>query len=515
MSEPKGARDSAKAKTKGKATASGSGVAGPGPILVVGGAHLDILSRAAGQRGVIDKTGSTTFEVGGTACNTAVDLAKLGARTRLLTALAVSPLSSIIEDHARAAGVELFEEKGENLPMGAFCAHLDEKGDIISAVSSTPVENHVFSDRILRLAMAGASTCIIDCNLRETEMRRVAKMAKGAGIPVFIAAVSESKAQRALCLAGTVDGLFINEHEAVRVAQKSMDNVSQDAAGGAIASVMGCPVAVTMGRFGARVYWPQGSYSRIDPPEVNEEKVNRLGSGDAFMAGAVFHMVVGNEHFATACQFAMDVAKQVVEMPTGHLGSLRPLESALSSLRTAAFTDHLTGLANRAATRKALMDAKENAGRNRKNAPRAAILMLDVDHFKSVNDTYGHDMGDVALKACSGVIAESMRSGDSAGRWGGEEFMAILPSAGSEDAAIIAERIRARIEAEVLVPRRITVSIGCSVWEFSDDDGMHEAIKRADLALYEAKSSGRNRVCVWSPEIEGQKQGATGNAKPV
>ncbi|MGB5866443.1 MAG: diguanylate cyclase [Arcobacteraceae bacterium] len=124
-----------------------------------------------------------------------------------------------------------------------------------------------------------------------------------------------------------------------------------------------------------------------------------------------------------------------------------------------------------------------------------SILMLDIDNFKNINDTYGHDVGDVVLKDISKIILESIRATDYACRWGGEEFMVLLPETTVEQAFKIAENIRINIENYInpVLPNKTTVSIG--VVEFQrDKDDIETFVKNVDLAMYQAKKTGKNRV---------------------
>lgn len=134
-----------------------------------------------------------------------------------------------------------------------------------------------------------------------------------------------------------------------------------------------------------------------------------------------------------------------------------------------------------------------------------SILMIDIDHFKNVNDTYGHDIGDIVLKKLGVLINAMIRETDTAARYGGEEIMLLCPLTDGHHAAWLAERLRHQIEQCVMLSSdmetegremRITVSIG--VAEFSSDVfSATDLVKRADEAMYEAKNNGRNRVFVY------------------
>lgn len=162
--------------------------------------------------------------------------------------------------------------------------------------------------------------------------------------------------------------------------------------------------------------------------------------------------------------------------------------------------DALTGVLNRRAILARLRAAFLQA---RESGEPLSLLFLDLDHFKRINDSYGHHVGDRCLRAVVGPVTGELRQGDALGRYGGEEFLVVLPGAAAEDAGIIAERIRRRVETmPVLVSGQriaLTLSIGVAA---SDAEvlTLNDLIERADAALYRAKSDGRNRV---STHIEG------------
>ena len=134
-----------------------------------------------------------------------------------------------------------------------------------------------------------------------------------------------------------------------------------------------------------------------------------------------------------------------------------------------------------------------------------AILMMDLDNFKEVNDTHGHMAGDAVLKAVAACLSGSIRREDVAARYGGEEFALFLPERDSKGALSIAERIRSAVqqlqvpsgEGEVLL--RVTISVGLASYP-SDGEQHHLVLERADAALYEAKRGGKNRVQAFRPE---------------
>ena len=152
-----------------------------------------------------------------------------------------------------------------------------------------------------------------------------------------------------------------------------------------------------------------------------------------------------------------------------------------------ALVDVLTGLRNRRGAEEAL--TRELARAERDAAP-LSVAMIDIDRFKGWNDRLGHAMGDQILRVVAGVLAAEARRTDTVARWGGEEFLAILPVS-QEGAQAFCERVRAAL-AEV--GGGVTVSAGTAEWRFGED--LAATLERADRRLYQAKAAGRDCVCV-------------------
>jgi two-component system, cell cycle response regulator len=171
--------------------------------------------------------------------------------------------------------------------------------------------------------------------------------------------------------------------------------------------------------------------------------------------------------------------------------ALERVRNERDNLRRDAQTDALTGLLNRRSLHSQVTsrcEAKERFG----------VLFMDLDHFKAVNDKHGHEMGDRVLVAVASVLKGALRPGDVVGRYGGEEFVAIVSGAGPESARLVAERLRGSIETMLPPkggPSQLTLSIGTTVFDPRQrDERTEDLLHRADMALYAAKRTGRNRV---------------------
>jgi len=176
--------------------------------------------------------------------------------------------------------------------------------------------------------------------------------------------------------------------------------------------------------------------------------------------------------------------------------ALERLRDERDSLRRDAQIDPLTNVLNRRsleATVRQRCQLRERFG----------VLFMDLDHFKQINDRFGHESGDRVLISVANVIKNGLRPGDIVGRYGGEEFVAIVAGAGPESARLVAERLRLAVEEMVPSspgPSRVTISIGTTVFDPRQlEETPQELVHRADLALYAAKRGGRNRVVMVPP----------------
>lgn len=169
------------------------------------------------------------------------------------------------------------------------------------------------------------------------------------------------------------------------------------------------------------------------------------------------------------------------------------LENANEELDRMARTDRLTQIANRGETEAIL---KEVVALAQKNHTRISALMIDIDDFKKVNDIYGHDVGDLALTETSRILRAHVRQGDTVGRWGGEEFLLILPHADEKAARQVAERIRKAIADLRILPGDHGFTASFGVARIAPDESFEAFYQRIDGALYEAKHSGKNCVRV-------------------
>ncbi len=194
----------------------------------------------------------------------------------------------------------------------------------------------------------------------------------------------------------------------------------------------------------------------------------------------------------TMVEYSRTLERQIKASST----EITRLNEELDHARHDATTDGLTGLANRKRFDAALTHAADEAARS---GASLCLLLIDIDHFKRFNDTYGHQVGDLVLKLLAAVLKSNVKGQDLPARYGGEEFAIILPNTPLPGALKLAETIREDVARKDLTERnagsaagRVTVSIGAACWRQGEPPT--DLIRRADQALYKAKEAGRNRV---------------------
>ncbi len=463
-----------------------------GDVFVAGSAHLDVLATITGDEVAIDKIGRVEIEIGGSACNIATNLAALGLKPKLYTAMQEnSPYSGIITAHLRAHGVDVRVVHHADMRAAVFSAHIGRDGEMLSAVSSMPVETATFQEDAIREAMSGSRCAILECNLSGQALNQFARIAHELSVPVFVAAVSEEKSLRVMDIRYPIAAVFMNRREASYFGRRLVASTQLLT----IAERIGCCLVVSCDKDGVTVVESGADIHVPSATLVQPENLHTLGAGDALLASTVAHHIFGEMHLVDGVRKAVSFAATIIGKSNCNAGQGHAIEEALISLDRLATRDVMTGLFNRRAGEKILSDAHEKAKRT---GALYSVLMVDIDHFKRVNDTYGHDVGDEVIKAVADVLKLAVRDIDAACRWGGEEFLCILHDADTTTSATVAERIRSTVElSSIQTEGKITVSIGITTWVATIKDEQH-IVKLTDRGLYEAKTNGRNRVAAYS-----------------
>jgi len=235
----------------------------------------------------------------------------------------------------------------------------------------------------------------------------------------------------------------------------------------------------------------------------------------SFLAGAlieiIFFTLILTSRYRTINLQKIEIQKELIFeqskneefLETQILERTKEIQESKKELELLASTDSMTKLYNRryfTEISKSLLDLAK------RNKSYTTVIMLDIDKFKNVNDTYGHKVGDKVIISLASLLLKYSRKSDIVSRWGGEEFVVLLPQTNQEGAYTIAQKMR--YEAENLVLKlegnrevKFTISIGISHIDLEHDLDVEMAIHRADEALYEAKSTGRNRVCLFNDSL--------------
>jgi len=235
-------------------------------------------------------------------------------------------------------------------------------------------------------------------------------------------------------------------------------------------------------------------------------RIERLITGEGRPTGEI----IVHEHYNEVDECWYQHHEQVIVWPDGRIvkfsvvvdiSATKQIQNSLAEahaqlalksreLELLSVTDRLTGLGNRYKLDERLAD---ELARSRRHGTAFVLIMLDIDHFKAVNDTYGHQAGDEVLAGIATLLRRHSRTSDVLGRWGGEEFLLLCPETDESGAISLAEQLRAAIEAARFPALgRVTASFGVAAWRPADDG--KALLRRADEALYRAKEKGRNRV---------------------
>lgn len=446
-------------------------------ICCVGSAHIDIIARQNGTYG-IDQTGEVRVSVGGTAYNVACNLRHFGVNVALVTVLKDSIFGNIVLDKLRNYGIVtdwVIEDGG--IPESVFIAvHGSDR--LITAVNNLSVDKFHITN------FPRANAYFVDLNNSVETLRSVLARQR----PVYIGLVSEEKAVKLATLLEVENQSCIqcisgNESEyAALLRVLSLSSPEE---------LSGCYPDIefiyTMHERGLKVfkegriiYEAQG----IDTnkvPYIRDSKYI-MGTGDAFIAGYIYAREIKGMEINGAVDYAMANAV-LLKLVTPGANLME--DSVLKNFSDVLYIDQLTRVYNR------------HYFERRKNKINSdyVVIMMDIDRFKSINDTYGHKAGDIVLKEVAQLIKKSIRQDDILLRWGGEEF-AIFFKGSLEDAVNLAERLRHLIESTPVDTGdhllNITASFGIS--SVKSNEPIHEAIIKADKMLYKAKNSGRNRV---------------------
>lgn len=446
-------------------------------ICCVGSAHIDIIARQNGTHG-IDQTGEVSVSVGGTAYNVVCNLRHFGVNVALVTVIKDSIFGNIVLDKLKSYGIVtdwVIEDSG--IPESVFIAvHGSDR--LITAVNNLSVDKFHITN------FPRANAYFVDLNNSVETLRSILARQK----PVYIGLVSEEKAVKLATLLeiespSCIQCVSGNESEYAALL-KVLNLASPEELSDCYPNIEFIYTMHEKGlkvfKMGRLVHEAQG----IDASKVPYIKGSKhiMGTGDAFIAGYIYAREIKSMEVSDAVDYAMANAV-LLKLVTPGANLME--DSVLKNFSDVLYVDQLTKAYNRHYFEK----------RKSKINSDYVVIMIDIDRFKSINDTYGHKAGDVVLKEVACLLKKNIRQDDMLLRWGGEEF-AIFFKGNLDDAVILAERLRYLIEStpidtgEHLI--NVTASFGIS--SLKPNESVHEAIIKADRMLYKAKNTGRNKV---------------------
>ncbi|MCM8821099.1 MAG: PfkB family carbohydrate kinase [Candidatus Omnitrophica bacterium] len=441
----------------------------------VGSAHLDIFARQNGISGV-DQKGDIYIAIGGTAYNVACNLKRYGSPVALVTVVKDSIFGNIILSRLKHYQINTDWIIEDPFIRESVFLSVTNSEDILYAVNSTVVEDFYIT------SFPDASAYFVDLNNSLETIRSVLIRNK----PVYINLVSEDKSTKIIPI------LNLGESSCIKTISgnnREFERLRKDMMVDSIESLSllypWIEFIYTMGKEGLKVFLGGSivcesagmSFSRVDrmPKDIS-------GAGDALMSGYMYGREFLEMSIKEAVEFSMNHAVLIkMLIPGANL-----MESNLiKNLDSVMHVDQLTGVYNRHYYERRKNRISENS----------SVIIIDIDRFKSINDTYGHSVGDDVLRIVASLIKQSVRQSDMIIRWGGEEFI-IFYNGRLKDAVGTAERIREIVQSTPIKSKNyiinVTVSIGIA--EITDVSLLNESIAKADSFLYKAKNSGRNRV---------------------
>lgn len=453
-------------------------------IFIAGSAQLDVISsmQQPYEKERYQAFGKTIFGFGGVAYNIAVNLRTLGVDVTLMSAMNDSPLSQMLRSQMAQYGVRSHILVDETLPESVYNGHFFE-GEELNFVCSNTDQLVTFDEKFIRKGMFGASSAIINCSLNVESLNNCVNIANKLDIPIFISGVGDAMAKRIVHITGQISCVFLNTSEMVSLVDEYEGLSWQD-----VVNKIGARFIVTRGAEGVSYLRPNEEEIRFGLDGV-KERGTALGAGDLFLSYTVKEYIMNFKRWREAIQIAIEKAPEILEREDANIGTADPLSESITRIVDTAHVDQLTGALNRHGIDRYLTTPNMSFADMH-------VILIDADHFKQVNDTFGHQAGDEVLQSIVRVVKENLRNGDMVGRFGGEEFICFLRQIPTEVVVTISERIRKQIASmkhgkDAL---DVTVSLGIAKWQ--PGDTAESITHRADEALYKAKEDGRNKVVV-------------------
>ena len=448
-------------------------------IMVIGAAHLSVTCRITDTTTVC-KESTMEIAFGETVHDVSKALVKNGIHCKLVTKSTNSPLYRALQKSTEDIGVETMLDVSEAYPLPGVIVEEALDGTIISVTESESMAHaSIPLDSIVKL-MSGVNGILIEGTLASHTIIRVLEQAALRQIPVWIIAKNGPELVRLSHIPGVKAAIFTTRtvidylHKKISYLMEAPDS--------GISLLASAPLIV----------FDKGEIKATNGTSSQLIKIpHTQGSKTGWCLGTIAK-ILKEMLGGVALNTVLNNLAQNSELIYSEKSDTS-LDQIISTIYQAANTDFLTGILNR---RGLDLELNSRTMQALLRKGQVSVITLDIDHFKKINDKFGHDMGDEVLKWFSKLLTKMLRTNDILARTGGEEFVIVLPGETQSSAVLIAERLRAGVEAEsklaTHLPTNFTISIGVAVHQPADS--YTQTVKRADEALYLAKSTGRNKV---------------------
>ncbi|MFK5947527.1 MAG: PfkB family carbohydrate kinase [Methylococcales bacterium] len=447
--------------------------------LVCGTAVVDVIANIETFNPPFDHVGPINIEFGGCAYNMAINLQMLGTPTTFFSAMSNSPFSKLCVNQLQQNNVRTAVKFIDGLPDSVY-AGIFHNGEQTTAVSTSSIENIKFRREDYQSIVESSYCVIITCDISIDVINEIVALANTNKIPVFISGISKNKALIIPQIIGHIDYCFLNSEEMDHLCNTYFQTNDWIL----VSEKLDTAFIVMMGQKGVAIVSASGR--EVHTTDSIAITGNTRGAGELLMSCVVNHHIFQNMDIHSSIELSFGLMDEIFNKSHANLGTDKSFATNIESVFNTAQVDELTGAYNRHGLESVYSSFTEQ--------DMVYILIIDIDHFKDVNDTFGHDVGDIILKETANIVTSTLREQDVFARWGGEEFICLIRADSIDGASRLSQRIRENVELNTFsaIDRKITISGGISKIDINRT--LSEGVAISDKLLYEAKESGRNKI---------------------
>lgn len=457
-------------------------------IKIFGTVYIDVNGFADRASSPNEFDGKAHLEFGGPAYNIAANLTAFCQPPLLCVALKKdSTFTNMIETNLRERRIKYHIMKDDrltdNLKVTIYKGH-----SAMASVVDASVDQFLFTQEAAENIIEKGDVVIITTDLSVQSLSNITAAANAKGAKTIITGESVITAKRIGQMTASPTYVILNENEMDELCISRFGFKSYTHA----AKASNADFVVTLGNKGSVIIYANGEtfFSPVEPVETEGAS---LGAGEVFVS-CVANDIMYGETLEYALRDIGPIVGEQIKSNNSNMLDAGSFESSISSAFKNAAMDELTGVFNRRGFDDELLRSFRPDSQN-------YIVMFDIDHFKSINDTFGHQVGDIVLQKVCGAIKGSIRASDILARYGGEEFVLYMSSKPGDEENVKAavERILKKIRNLSIseIDRKVTTSAGISL--FKNYYEFEAALKRADSLLYKSKNEGRDRLsCEWT-----------------